>query len=97
VYYNTAAGVDADGPTSGKVPQDAHPRSAARLLEKFLPSRTAPGSPVVVSRPASARSRSTSATTAISRRAPVPGADGAEIVFNPLATVPGLVGESDYL
>ena len=77
-----------------QVPQDPHPALQAGLLgEVLLP----PGQPRAIrcSRQPSARSASTSATTATSPRGRArSGSNGAEIVFNPSATVAGL---SEYL
>ena len=65
VYYNTAAVIDADGTLPRQVSQDAHPACPARLLgEVLFPARQPRAIPS--SRRASARSASTSATTAIS-------------------------------
>ena len=69
VYYNTAAVIDADGTLPRQVPQDAHPALPAGLLgEVLLPARQPRLSRS--SRPASARSASTSATTAIFPKGP---------------------------
>ena len=93
VYYNTAAVYDADG-------------SYSRASIARITSRTRPGSgrstsssretwAIRCSRRGSRRSASTSATTAtFPKGARLLGLNGAEIVFNPSATVAGL---SQYL
>ena len=93
VYYNTAAVIDADGTLPRQVPQEPHPAHLGLLGEVLLQARQ-PRLPGVRDR-ATARSASTSATTATSPRARAcSGSNGAEIVFNPSATVAGL---SQYL
>ena len=92
-YYNTAAVIDADGTLPRQVPQDPHPARHGLLGEVLLPARAT--SATRCSRPPSAGSASTSATTATSPRARGRWAStGAEIVFNPRATSRGL---SEYL
>ena len=93
VYYNTAAVIDADGSYLGKYRKNHIPHTNG-FWEKyfFKPGNLGlPGLPDALR----ARSASTSATTATSRRArALLGLNGAEIVFNPSATVAGL---SQYL
>ena len=94
VYYNTAAVIDADGTYLGKYRKNHIPQCAPGLLgEVLLPARQPrlPGVRDAVRE----RSASTSATTATFPRARASsGSNGAEIVFNPSATVAGL---SEYL
>ena len=94
VYYNTAAVIDADGKYLGKYRKTHIPHCKPGFWEKFY---FKPGQPGLsrCSRPPTPRSASTSATTATSPKARArSGLNGAEIVFNPSATVAGL---SEYL
>ena len=94
VYYNTAAVIDADGTLPRQVPQEPHPAhepASGRSTSSSPGNLGYPGLPDALR----ARSASTSATTATSPRArALLGLNGAEIVFNPSATVAGL---SQYL
>ena len=67
LYYNTAAVIDADGTVPRQVPQAAHPADQGLLGEVLLHPRRRAGTRS--SRPPSARSACTSATTATSPRA----------------------------
>ena len=93
VYYNTAAVIDADGKLPRQVPQDPHPALQARLLGEVL-------LPAGQSRLSGVRHgvrqdrRLHLLRPPLSRRARALGLNGAEIVFNPSATVAGL---SEYL
>ena len=95
VYYNTAAVLDHDGTYLGKYRKNHIPQVNPGFYEKYLLQAGQPrlsGVQAVVGRRPSA---STSATTATSPRArALLGLHGAEIVFNPSATVAGL---SQYL
>ncbi len=93
VYYNTAAVVRRRRHVPRQVPQEPHPAHVRLLGEVLLQARAT--SATRCSRRATRRSASTSATTATSPRArALLGLNGAEIVFNPSATVAGL---SQYL
>ena len=94
VYYNTAAVIDADGTYLGKYRKNHIPHCQPGFWEKFYFRPGNLGYPVFETR-VRARSASTSATTATSPKARArSGLNGAEIVFNPSATVAGL---SEYL
>ena len=94
VYYNTAAVIDADGTLPRQVPQDAHPAGAARLLGEVLFPARQPR----LSRSSRRGSRKVGVYICYDRHFPEGarclGLNGAEIVFNPSATVAGL---SEYL
>ena len=93
VYYNTAAVIDADGSYLGKYRKNHIPHTNG-FWEKYFFKPGNLGYPVVPD-PRTRRSASTSATTATSPRGRASSAsNGAEIVFNPSATVAGL---SQYL
>ena len=88
VYYNTAAVIDADGTYLGKYRKNHIPHTTG-FWEKYFFKPGNLGYPIV---PDALRdgSASTSATTATSPRArALLGLNGAEIVFNPSATVAG--------
>ena len=90
VYYNTAAVIDADGKYLGKYRKNHIPHVAPGFWEKFY---FKPGQPRLSGVPdrVTRRSASTSATTAtFPEGARCLGLNGAEIVFNPSATVAGL-------
>ena len=89
VYYNTAAVIDADGKYLGKYRKTHIPHCKPGFWEKFYFRAGQPGLSGLRDR-GTRRSASTSATTATSRRARALGLNGAEIVFNPSATVAGL-------
>ena len=94
VYYNTAAVIDADGTYLGKYRKNHIPQTSRASGRSTSSSPGNLGYPVFQTR-VRARSASTSATTATSPRARARSAcNGAEIVFNPSATVAGL---SQYL
>ena len=93
VYYNTAAVIDADGRTSASSARCTSPTARPASGRSSTSGRAT--SAIPSSRPEWARSASTSATIAISPKgARCLGLNGAEIVFNPSATVAGL---SEYL
>jgi beta-ureidopropionase len=93
VFYNTAAVIGRDGAFLGKY-RKAHIPHVARASGRSSTSAPAT-SAFPSSTSASARSASISATTATSPRARARwDCNGAEIVFNPSATVAGL---SEYL
>ncbi len=93
VYYNTAAVIDADGSYLGKY-RKTHIPQTSRDSGRSTSSGPAT-SAIRRSRPSMRRSASTSATTATSPRGRArSGLNGAEIVYNPSATVAGL---SQYL
>ena len=92
VYYNTAAVIDADGKYLGKYRKNHIPQTSG-FWEKYYFKPGNLGYPVFQT--STPRSASTSATTATSPKARARSAcNGAEIVFNPSATVAGL---SQYL
>ena len=93
VYYNTAAIIDADGKYLGKYRKHHIPHCNPGFWEKFYFKPGNLGYPAFETKPRR-RQASTSTTVAASRRARVSGSTGAEIVFNPSATVAGL---SEYL
>ena len=94
VYYNTAAVIDADGTYLGKYRKNHIPHVAPASGRSSTSSPATWAIPIFQTR-LRARSASTSATTATSPRArALLGLNGAEIVFNPSATVAGL---SQYL
>ena len=89
VYYNTAAVIDADGTYLGKYRKNHIPHVAPGSGRSSTSGRAT--SATRSSRRATRRSACTSATTATSPRARArSGLNGAEIVFNPSATVAGL-------
>ena len=94
VYYNTAAVIDADGQLSRQVPQEPHPALQARLLGEVLLQARQPRLPGVRDR----ATRKVGVYICYDRHFPegarALGLNGAEIVFNPSATVAGL---SEYL
>ena len=93
VYYNTAAVIDADGTYLGKYRKTHIPHVAPASGRSSTSGPATSATPSSTS--ASPRSASTSATTATSPKARARlGLNGAEIVFNPSATVAGL---SEYL
>ena len=95
LYFNTAAVIDADGRISRQVPQAPHPARAPRASGRSSISRPGDLGYPRIRHEVRARSASTSATTGISRKAHAFwDLNGAEIVFNPSATVAGL---SEYL
>ena len=93
VYYNTAAVIDADGALPRQVPQAAHPADRGVLGEVLLQARQ-PGLPGV----RDAATGKVGVYICYDRHFPegarLLGLNGAEIVFNPSATVAGL---SQYL
>ena len=91
--FNTAAVIDADGRYLGKYRKHHIPHCHPGFWEKFYFTPGNAGYPV--SKRVTPASAFTSATTAIFPKArAVLGLNGAEIVFNPSATVAGL---SEYL
>ena len=93
VYYNTAAVIDADGTYMGKYRKQHIPQTNPGSGRSTSSSRATAATPS--STPSTPRSASTSATTGTSPRGGVrSGLNGAEVVFNPSATVAGL---SQYL
>ena len=92
VYYNTAAVIDADGKYLGKYRKNHIPQVKG-FWEKFFFKPGNLGYPVFKTQ--YGRSACTSVTIATSPTARrCLGLNGAEIVFNPSATVAGLIGIS---
>ena len=94
LFYNTAAVIDADGKYLGKYRKHHIPQVASGILGEVL-FHAGEYRVSVLSDADSRASAFTFATTGIFRRArAILGLNGAEIVFNPSATVAGL---SEYL
>ena len=88
VYYNTAAVIDADGTLPRQVPEEPHPADQRLLGEVLLQA----GQPRL-SRPSRRATRKIGVYICYDRHFPegarLLGLHGAEIVFNPSATVAG--------